>query len=140
MKEDVHLGSLAQSVALVAIVSVVINGILTFLGKVISMPPDTFGPYFYSRVILYTIVGVIGAGVVYTLMRWWYSDTAKANRHFIMLSLVLLVLSFYPDVVLPYSTDAEDAGWTYGIIMNLMLMHVVPACLVVYFYTRKVRV
>ena len=114
--------------------SVIINLILTAIGRVVSMPPETFGPYMYARVAEYTLIGVVGAGIVYTLMRR-YMDRAKADKYFIILSVVLLVVSFYPDVALPWSDDLDDIGWTYGIMANLILMHVIAAGSVVYLFT-----
>ena len=90
-------------------------------------------------VISLTVVGVIAAAIVYALMRIWIADTTRANSAYLLLSLVVLVGSFYPDVMLPYSPDPDQVGWTYGIMANLMLMHVVPAVLVMWAFTKKVR-
>jgi hypothetical protein len=129
--------SFAKTVALVAIATAVINSALAYAGKLISMPPDTFGPYMYSSVIGLTIGGVVAAAVVYLAIRYFVADAAKANRYFVILSWVALIVSFYPDIAMPWSTDADQIGWTYGIILNLMLMHVVAALPVIYYFPRR---
>jgi hypothetical protein len=133
----VNYGSFIKTVLWVAVVSLVGNLILTVLGKMLSNPPTTFGPYMYSSVISLTLIGVVAAGIVYVAMRRFIADIAKANRWFIILSIIVLIASFYPDVALPWSTDSDQVGWTYGIMANLMLMHVVAGAAVVYYFTKK---
>ena len=136
MKNTVNLTDLAKKIVLVAVASSVINVILAVVGKMISQPPATFGPYMTGPVVGLTVLGVIAAGFTFAAMRAWYTDTKKANKHFIILSVLVLIASFYPDVAMPWSTDADQVGWTYGIIANLMLMHVVAAALVIYYFPR----
>jgi len=127
---------LARRAGFVAVLSVVCNVLLTVIGKAISNPPATFGPYQYSSVIGLTLAGVAAAALVYAAMRWYLVDVAKTNRYFLWLSAVVLIASFYPDVTMPWSNDPDQIGWTYGIIANLMLMHVIAGFAVMYFYTR----
>ena len=129
--------SFIKTAVWVAAISCVGNILLTVAGKILSNPPETFGPYMYSSVIGLTLMGVVAAAIVYAAMRRYIADTAKANRWFIILSVVVLIASFYPDVALPWSTDADQVGWTYGIMANLMLMHVVAAVPVIYYFTRS---
>lgn len=137
MNTPLKFGVLGKRVALVAVASTIINVLLGIIGKAVSTPPDTFGPYMISSIISLTIAGVVAAGIVYAAMRRYVADTAMANRYFIWLSLVVLVVSFYPDVAMPWSTDADQVGWTYGIMANLMLMHVVAGGLVMYYFTKS---
>lgn len=137
MDTPLNLRLLGKRVALVAIGATIINALLGIIGKAVSNPPDTFGPYMASSIVGLTLLGVVGAGVVYAAMRWYFKDVAKTNRYFIWLSIILLVLSFYPDVAMPWSTDTDQVGWTYGIILNLMLMHVVAAVPVMYYFTKS---
>lgn len=124
-------------VAKVTILSVIGNVILAILGRMISHTPDTFGPYMYVPVIGLTVGGVFAAAVVYYVMRLKYTDALKANKHFLIISWIVLVLSFVPDIFIPWSPDTDLVGWTYVVIANLMLMHVVAGGLVMYSFTRK---
>lgn len=127
-----------KTVGIITVLTSVANLALAYIGWQVSMPPATFGPYQTGPVVGLTVLGVVGAGVVYLLMRRWYKDTnlAVVNRRFIILSLVVLIVSFYPDIAMPWSTDADQVGWTYGIIANLMLMHVVAGVPVMYYFTK----
>lgn len=136
MNTSLSVQGLSKTVGFVAVLSIIGNAILTAAGRAVSAPPDTFGPYMYSSVIGLTLAGVIAAGVVYLLMCRYYTDTTKANRYFFWLSIFVLVASFYPDVAMPWSTDADQVGWTYGIMANLMLMHVLAAGLVLYYFPK----
>ncbi len=130
-------GAFAKTVGWVAVLSVIGNAILTWIGWRVSNPPATFGPYSYSAVVWLTVLGVLAAAAVYAAMRMWYKkDVAVINRAFIIISVIALVASFIPDIMIPWSTDADQVGWTYGIIGNLMLMHVVAAVPVMYYFTR----
>lgn len=124
------------TVAFVAVVTSIVNELLALIGKAVSQPPATFGPYMATSVIGLTLVGVLAAAAVYVGMRYWWPNKAQADRYFIILSIVVLIVSFYPDIALPWSTDPDEIGWTYGIIVNLMLMHVVAALPVMYYFTR----
>ena len=135
----INYKTFTKIVVLVAVASTLINLVLTYVGRMISSPPTAFAPYMYSTVTMLTIVGVVGAGVVYLVMRKYFADVARANHLFLILSAIVLVVSFYPDVMLPYSTDSDQVGWTYGIMANLMLMHVVAGALVMYYFVRPER-
>ena len=132
-----NLISFSKTVGFVAGVAVIANILLMLVGRSISDVPAGFGPYEYGSITMLTLVGVIGAAVVYAVMHAWYADVAKVNKHFTVLSVVILITSFYPDVMLPYSSDLDQVGWNYVAMGILMLMHVVAAVLVVHFFTKK---
>ena len=124
-----------KTVCLVAGLSVGINFVLLFLGKVLSAPSETFDPYWYSHVAFYTVVGVLTGALAYSILRMLISDVTRANKYFIILSTVILLISFHTDLLLVITTKPNYLGWTYVIIANLMLMHVVAAGLVMKFFT-----
>ena len=84
-----------------------------------------------------TVLGIVAAAVVYYVMRLKYTDAVKANKHFLIISWIVLILSFVPDILIPWMPDADLVGWTYVVIANLMLMHVVAGGLVMYYFTRR---
>lgn len=133
----INYSRFSKTVAYVAIVSAIINAALAYIGKMLSMPPDTFGPYMYTSVAGLTIGGVIAAAIVYIIIRKMTPDVAKANKRFLVISIIALIVSFYPDIMLPYSPEPDDIGWTYGIIANLMLMHVVAAAFVMRLFVKQ---
>ncbi len=118
----------AKIIILSAIYSTIINVILLALVKGPSGAPVDFGPFVYSAVVGATVLGVVLAGATYVLI-------GKFNKNLLsnwtVISLIVLILSFIPDVLLPYSSAAEDQGSTPFIILMLMIMHVVPAWIVI---------
>ncbi len=135
MNNTFNIKKFLPAVGLAIVGSVVGNVLLTMIGRKLSAPPETFGPYLYSSVIFLTVIGIILAGVVYALLRRKF-PVSQANNYFVVLSVVGLFASFYPDIMLPSSLEADDIGWTYGIIVNLMLMHVVAVACIIYFFVR----
>lgn len=136
METPLNIPMLVRRMVLVAAISIVANLLLAAIGKNVSHTPSTFGPYMNTSIVQLTLLGVIGSGVVYGLMRKYLKDAAKANLYFVWLSIVLLVISFYPDVSMPWASDPDQVGWTYGVVANLMLMHLIAAVAAMYFYTR----
>ena len=133
---NLNVSALLKTTALAAVLSSVANAILTAIGWQWSLPPASFGPYQYSAVVGLTVLGVLGAGAVYAFLRYRYTDPRVANRYFIYIAIATLLVSFYPDLAMPWSSDADQVGWTYGIMGNLMLMHVVAAAIVTWMLVR----
>jgi NADH:ubiquinone oxidoreductase subunit 3 (subunit A) len=112
--------------------STTINILLAVLGRHLSHVPSTFSPYMISSISGMNILGVIAASVVYFLFAHFNKNMKKANHAYMKLSILLLIISFIPDLVLPLSGDAENVGWTsWWTIFNLMLMHTVTAFFVI---------
>lgn len=130
--------ALLRNTVLALVVAEIANIVLLVIGRAASMPPVGFGPYMYSSVLDLTALGVVAAVIGYVIARWWFGDNvAKANRWYLIVALILLILSFYPDIAMPWSTDPDQIGWTYGIMANLMLMHVTTFAPVAYYFTRR---
>lgn len=116
------------------IVSVLINVAILVIARATTGAPATFGPFMYSPVIILTILGVIGASIVYALIKKY---SQNPSRLFKIVSYVALVLSFIPDIQLPYSTDADNVGVTWVIVALLIVMHIVTALIVIRNFTKK---
>ena len=115
------------------LISVAFNLVILIIARLTIAAPDTFGPFMYSPVILLTLIGVIGAALVYVLLKKY---SKNYTRVFKIISYIALLLSLIPDFQLPYSLDADDAGATPLIIMVLIFMHIVTALIVIYYFTK----
>jgi hypothetical protein len=81
-----------------------------------------------------TAMGVVGATVVYALMR---SLMTRPNKPFIWISIIVLIASFVPDFLIIGNTTGPFAGATISSALVLMLMHVVAAVIVIWALTTK---
>jgi len=124
-------------VILTAVYATVLNTVLLFAVKGKLSDPDTFGPFMYSSVIGLTLGGVVLAGIVYVLIG---KHCHKQLANWTVISLIALMISFIPDVLLPLSTAADDmisdASAYPVIILVLMVMHVIPAWVVIYKFNK----
>lgn len=114
--------------------SVVLNLVLLFVLRPLvidlAMPLHALA---VMPVAMLTTIGVVGAVVVYAVMR---ALMTNPNKVFIMLSGIVLVLSFIPDVLIIGKTTGPFAGGTLASALVLMLMHVAAALVSVYALTR----
>lgn len=130
--KKINYKNFIKAIIYIAVGSTVINILLAVVGKSLSHVPNSFEPYSISTISGLNILGVIAAAVVYILFIHFIKDIKKANRAYLWLSIILLILSFIPDLIMPWSRDPESAGWTsWWTIFNLMLMHVVTAYFVI---------
>lgn len=81
-----------------------------------------------APVSAWTLLGTVGATCVFAYLR---KKTAQPNKFFIVTSLVVLLISFTPDVMLFGTTSPFFKGVTTTAIWVLMLMHVVAALMIV---------
>jgi Family of unknown function (DUF6069)/Porin subfamily len=91
-----------------------------------TMPLDTLS---VGPISVFTIGGVIGATVVYALMRRLLNSP---DFSFVVIAIVVLVLSFIPDYLIIGQTTGRFAGANWGSALVLMLMHLVEAFIVVW--------
>ncbi len=80
-------------------------------------------------VTMLTIIGVVGAAIVYAIMRAFLS---KPNMPFVWLSGIVLLVSFIPDYEIIGSTTGVFAGGSIGSALTLALMHVAAAVVIVW--------
>jgi len=80
---------------------------------------------FQGTVVPYTIGGVVLAGIAYAVLRRFVRD---AQRAFLRLAIVALVLSWIPDVALLF---VNEPGATVPAVGSLMVMHAAAASIVV---------
>jgi len=108
-----------------AVLASVIANVLVSITTValVGISPE-FEPLHLRPVIGFTIVGVLGAVLVFALVARF---SRRPVRLFRRIALVVLLLSFMPDLSL--LNASPYAGTTVQSVIALMLMHVV-ACLI----------
>ncbi len=129
-----------KRILLATVLSIVVNIIVLLIGRAAFPAPETFGPYTYNAVITLTAGGVIAAGIVYYLMASFWTKKfpqRNVNKDYSVLAYIMLVLSFIPDILLPFSAEADDAGATWPIVVVLCIMHVTAALICIKMFTKK---
>ena len=127
--------SLWKSALIAAIVAPVANVALLMIGKSFVSVPDTFKPLSVVPVVLWSVLGTIGATLTFMVVRKFASD---ANRVFLYVAGVVLVLSFIPDYMLKdMPAGTMFGGASMGAIYLLMSMHVVAAVIIVWFLLKS---
>ena len=81
----------------------------------------------------FTIAGVIGATIVYALLRYFFP---QPNTIFLWISGAVLLASFIPDYQIIGVTEGMFAGGTWPTALTLALMHVVAAVIIVWSLTQ----
>jgi len=104
---------------LAAVLAVIVNVLLVVAAGVLGIAPG-FQALSIPPVAFLSTLGVIGATVVYWLLRRY---TNTPDRAFVRIAAVVLILSFLPDVAL---LSVDPAATVPGVIV-LMVMHVVVA-------------
>lgn len=129
-----NLMSLPKAAIIAGIGSIVVNVILLTLLKPFTGVPATFMTLTMGPVITWSIIGTAGATIVYALMRKF---SANPKGLFGIVSFVVLLASFIPDVLIHGMTSGPFVGATWSAVLLLMLMHVVVAGFVVYLFLKK---
>jgi uncharacterized protein DUF6069 len=94
-----------------------------FARQAFAVSPDF--PPFQGSVAPYTAGGVVLAGIAYAVLRRFVRD---ADRVYVRLAIVALLLSFIPDIALLF---INEPGATVPAVASLMVMHAVTAAIVV---------
>lgn len=113
---------LATAIALIIAVPLDL-AIEAFARQAFAVSPDF--PPFQGSVAPYTAGGIILAGVVYAVLRQFVRD---ADRVYVRLAIVALVLSWIPDVALLF---INEPGASVPAVASLIVMHAVAAAIVV---------
>ena len=108
--------------------------ILLFLLKPLTGVPESFMTLSPGPIIGWSVIGTGGATIVYALLRKY---AKKPKDLFGLVSFVVLLASFIPDVLILDMTSGPFAGATWGAVFLLMLMHVVVAGIVTYLFIKK---
>lgn len=122
--------SLWQVVLAVLVLSLTANLIILYFTK--PLAPD-FMPLSFPPVPAFTVMGVLGAWGVFALIR---KRAENPNRMFLWISLIVLALSFVPNILMLSISIPGLIGVTTAGVWVLMLMHVVTAGIVVPLFVR----
>ena len=130
--ERVASGRLLKVGALAIGASVVVNLIIriifvNLLGIGSEFPPLGWGPP-----IIFTIMGVLGAVIVFAIIARF---AKRPIRLFRIIGLVVLVLSLLPDLGL-LNANAMP-GTSLGSVIALMLMHVAAGAIAIWLLTTR---
>jgi hypothetical protein len=110
--------------------SVVVNAIIvSVVGPMVMSTNQHLTALTLMPVVMFTVIGAVGATIVYAIMR---ATMNHPQKPFIWLSVVLLIVSFYPDYTVIGATSGPFAGGTLPEALVLMLMHVVAAVIIVW--------
>src|SRR5262245_33092727 len=120
--EQIVTGRLLWLGPLTVIISVVANVIIWLIAKAVLNIPPRFAPLADpGSVIVLTIIGVTGAVIVFAIVSRFARHPIKLFR---IIALVVLLLSFLPDIGL-----LTIPGMSTPAVIVLMLMHVVAAAI-----------
>jgi hypothetical protein len=115
---------IVQATALALVIAIPLDLAIEALARqAFAVSPD-FEP-FRGTVAPYAAGGVILAGVVFAVLRRFVPD---ADRVYVRLAVLALVLSWIPDAAL---LVIHDPGATAPAVVSLMVMHTVTAAIVV---------
>lgn len=78
-------------------------------------------------VAFWTLLGALGATLVYGLVRW---RSPRPERPFLVIAIVVLLVSFIPDLLLFKLPPNPIEQVTVGGVVALMAMHVVAALII----------
>lgn len=129
--QNLNLRRLTGAGLVAAVVAAVGNIIVLMITEALFTIPASFEPFNMTPIALFSVVGVVGATVVFGLLVRY---TQRPVRWFWIVSVVVLLLSFIPNIAL-LVTDAMS-GTTVAGVIALMIMHVVAAAAAVGFLTR----
>jgi uncharacterized membrane-anchored protein len=104
--------------------------VLAIFNALFEIPP-TLPAFAVVPVIIVTVIGVLGAALVFALIARY---TRRPIRIFQITSLVVLLVSFIPNIGMFTREDASVPG-----IIGLMIMHVVAAAAAVGIMTKAVQ-
>jgi hypothetical protein len=129
------LGELLRAGLIAAVLALIINQVIRVAAVALLNTDPGFEPLTtWVPVTIFTVGGVVGATLVYGVLR---RLVANPKRVFTIVALVVLLLSFIPNIMLGLDpSSAPFPGVTWPNVFTLMLMHLPPAIFSLYFLTR----
>lgn len=110
------VGPLTIAAAVIAVL------IVRSLAVALLAPASEFMPLWWGPPIVFTVVGVLGAVLVFAAVGRW---ARRPIWLFQIIAAVVLVISFIPDIMLLLANPAPYPGITPGTVGALIVMHIV---------------
>jgi hypothetical protein len=120
---------------LAAVVAVIGNILVQVIASAAYTIPAGFQPFQIPRLAIFTVVGVAGATGVFALLGRF---TQRPVRWFWITSVVVLLLSFIPNILMLTGT-LPVPGTTVPGVISLMIIHIVAAAAAVGILPRAAR-
>jgi len=114
---------LATRTALAAALSAGVNAAIVLLADALGVAPE-FRALTLPPVVFLSVVGAAGAAGAYAVLR---RVIDRPDRRFLQLAAAVLLLSFVPDLALPF---VDETATPAGVVV-LMVMHVTVAAICV---------
>ena len=111
-----------------SVLSAIANLALMLVTKPLLSVAQTFGPLTAGPIVAWSFIGTFGAVGVYALIKKW---SASPKRVFNIVAVIVLLLSFIPDVAVVNVAEGPMAGGTMAAAFVLMGMHVISFLIVV---------
>jgi hypothetical protein len=129
--ERVALNRLLWVGPLAILVATIANVVIQQIAVAVLQPDPAFMPLTLMPPIIFTVVGVLGAVIVYALAGRF---SRQPVRLFQRIALITLLVSFVPDIMM--AITGFNPGTTVANVVVLMLMHVVAWLIAVGMLTR----
>ena len=129
--ERIAVNRLLWIVPLTILAAVVANVIIQQIAVAVLNPDSAFLPLTLMPPIIFTVVGVLGAVVVYAVIGRFSRQPVRLFRR---VALVALVVSFIPDILM--LVTGFNPGTTAANVAVLILMHIVAWGIAVGMLTR----
>jgi len=126
------LGEIWKAGLIGAGVAAIINIVLYLLGRALGSFPDTAltpmgRPVDVVGAAVFSVFGVVAGAVVYTILSR-LMDTARANRWFLIIAIVVLIVMALSPLGVPGAPASQ--------IVIMEIMHLVAGISAIYFLTR----
>jgi hypothetical protein len=130
--KQIASGQLAKAGALAVVASVAANLIIRIIAVNILGIGSDFPPLGWGPPIVFTIIGVVGAVIVFAIVARF---AKRPTWLFRIIGLMVLLLSLLPDIGLLNSNAMP--GTSLGSVVVLMLMHLAAGAITIWLLTTR---
>ncbi len=129
--EQIVFGRLLWAGPLTILAAVVANVLIQQIAVAVLRPDPAFMPLTFAVPIVFTILGVLGAVIVYALVGRF---SRRPVSLFQRIAVITLLVSFIPDILMIIT--GFNPGTTVANVVVLIIMHVVAWFITVRMLTR----